>query len=103
MPSYRAGVAVRDVLPGHRPEEVLPAAVSGVSATHLVEDSGLDIVRGVPRIEVRFLVEVETDAGEDEEAREVARRLAAAVGEVASWGDLRLRRRQGGRWLRLPV
>jgi hypothetical protein len=85
---------------------VLEAARAAVGDRWLVEDAFVDVAGlagglGPPRITVRFLVNGSNDAGEDAEAWQAARALATAVGRVAGWSDLRVFRRERGRWVRL--
>lgn len=99
MPSYRCAIEILELRPGHAPEEVMDAAVMGVGSVHLVEANQLDLVRGVPVIRVRFLVDATNREREDAAARDAAVVLADAVGRVARHGALRITRREGGRWL----
>ena len=107
MPSFRATLAVLETFPGVPPPRVLEAGRDGVGAAGwLVEDAFVDVAalavrRGAPRITIRFLVPGSNDAREDAEAWLAARALAGAVGRVASWSDLRVFRRQQGRWVML--
>ncbi len=68
MPSYRCSIHIVDVRPGHAPDEVMAAAVAGVERHHLVEASQLDLVRGMPIVRVRYLVESASQSAEDTEA-----------------------------------
>lgn len=106
MPSFRAGVAVVEMRAGVAPEAALDAARLGARARAHVEDAFVDVLplsrgSGPPRVVVRFVVEHSNDRAEDAEAWAVARALAAAVGRVAAWDDLRVHRRWKGRWVRL--
>lgn len=99
MPSYRCTVEILELRPGHAPEEVMDAAVSGVAGGHLVEANQLDLARGVPVIRVRFLVDPTNASQEDADSRDAARDMSGALGPVARHGPLRITRRERGRWL----
>ncbi len=101
MPSYRASLQVLDVRPGHAPEEVMEAAVAGVARRHQVEAQQLDLVRGMPVVRVRFVVDAASQTAEDVAALAAGEALAAAVDEVARHGLLQVTRRVKGRWYRL--
>lgn len=100
MPSYRLLVDVLDVLPGHAPPEVAEALVAGVREHAFVSAQDLDIVRGVPRLRVRFEV---PDGGAAEEtaaallAGEAGLTAVRAVARVVS--PRLLRRTPRNRWL----
>ena len=103
MPSYRARLQIGDLLPGHRPEEVMDLAEAAVQATHELAAKNIEVVARVPRIVLRFTVPGSHRAGEDAEAAEVARRMAEAVSGVAVTGRLDVLRRDGGRWVPVPA
>lgn len=98
MPSFRAVLNILALQEGNRPESVLENARAAIGAAHLVEADNLDIVRGVPRITVRFMVEPSTGAGEDAAAWQAAVNLRHAVEQVARAERLGLTRRVRGRW-----
>lgn len=79
----------------------MDAAVAAVASCHVVEANQLDIVRGVPCITVRFMVEGSTYDGENSLALDAAACLRHAVEDVATTGSLQVRRRERGRWLPL--
>lgn len=88
------------------PEAVLDAARAGVASQCHVEDAFVDVLAlsrraGPPRVAIRFLVPASNDAEEDNRAWQAGRALAAQVGTVADWADLRVHRRSRGRWLRI--
>lgn len=56
MPSYRARLQIGDLLPGHRPEEVMDLAEAAVQATHELAAKDIEVVARVPRIVLRFTV-----------------------------------------------
>lgn len=105
MPSFRAGVAIVETRAGVSPDAVLAAARAGIADGWHVEDSFVDataMVRtGLPRITIRFVVVASNDRTEDHEAWLAAKALAAALGQVAAWKDLRVFRRVKGRWVLL--
>lgn len=98
MPSFRARLNILELREGNRPESVLENACAAVGAAHLVEADNLDIVRGVPRITVRFMVEPSTGDGEDAAAWQAAVNMRHAVEQVARAERLGLTRRVRGRW-----
>lgn len=102
MPSYRARLQIGDMLPGHRPEEVMDLASAAVQATHELAARDIEVVARVPRIVLRFTVPASHRAAEDAEAVDVAARLAEAVAGVATTGRLDVLRREGGRWVPTP-
>lgn len=99
MPSFRATIQITGLRPGHAPEEVMDMAVAAVGSGHVVEANQLDIVAGIPRITVRFMVEASEYDAENQLARHAAISLAQGVNEVATTGDLRTYRRSAGKWL----
>ena len=78
MPSYRARLQIGDLLPGHRPEEVMDLAEAAVQATHVLAAKDIEVVARVPRIVLRFTVPGSHRAGEDAEAAETG---AEATGD----------------------
>ena len=105
MPSFRASVAITGLRPGLDPRAAQRAATVAVAESCHVEDAFVDVEPlrsgGLPRITVRFVVPWTNDVTEDDAARQVGKRLAAGVGHVAGWRDLRVFRRAKGRWLLL--
>lgn len=99
MPSYRCRLQIGDLLPGHRPEEVMDVAEAALSATHQVAAKDIEVVSRVPRIVLRITVPASTPLDEDAEARQAAETMAEAVAEVAVTGRLDVLRRDGGRWI----
>ncbi|PNL17274.1 hypothetical protein [Micrococcus sp. FDAARGOS_333] len=99
MPSYRCRLQIGDLLPGHRPEEVMDVAEAALSATHQVAAKDIEVVSRVPRIVLRITVPASTPHDEDAEARQAAATMAEAVAEVAVTGRLDVLRRDGGRWI----
>ena len=101
MPSFRATVQITGLRPGHAPEEVMDMAVSVVASAHVVEANQLDIVGGVPRITVRFMVEASEYDTENSQARDAAANLRHGLNTVASTGALQVFRRSAGKWITL--
>lgn len=77
----------------------MEAARDALGSRHLVEATQLDVVRGVPQITLRFLVEAASDDDEAAAARESALLMHEAVEEVATTGRLRVLRQRRGRWV----
>ncbi len=105
MPSFRASVAITGLRPGLDPRDAQQAAIAAVAERCHVEDAFVDVEPlrsgGLPRITVRFVVAWSNDVTEDDTARLVGKKLAAGVGQIAGWRDLRVFRRAKGRWLLL--
>ncbi|WP_113716723.1 hypothetical protein [Arthrobacter dokdonensis] len=101
MPSFRATIQITGLRPGHAPEEVMDTAVAVVASRHVVEANQLDVVAGVPRITVRFMVEGSEYDAENHLARDTAASLQHGLGSVALTGALRTFRRSAGKWLPL--
>ena len=101
MPSFRATIQITGLRPGHAPDEVMDMAVASVRAAHVVEANQLDIVAGMPRITVRFMVEASEYDAENQLARNAAVSMAHGVDTVATTGALRAFRRSAGKWLTL--
>lgn len=93
MPSFRITMTIGALGPGIDPKSVLPAAVDATEELARVEASGLAIVRGAPRIIVRF------DAEDAELAVQIGDHVAASVGSRAEVIDPTVTERAGGaRW-----
>ncbi|MDQ0278653.1 hypothetical protein QO003_002956 [Arthrobacter silviterrae] len=101
MPSFRATIQITGLRPGHAPEEVMAMAVAAVGAAHVVEANQLDVVAGVPRITVRFMVEASEYDAENRLARDAAASMRHGVKTVATTAALRSYRRSAGKWLAL--
>lgn len=99
MPSFRVRLEIGDLLPGHRPEQVMDTAEAALQATHDVAAKDIEVVARVPRIVLRITVPASTRHAEDDEAAQAAGRMREAVSEVARTGRLDVLRRDGGRWL----
>lgn len=99
MPSYRVHLPVGQVLPGHDPSEVLETLEAAISSHFVVENKDVEVVRGVGRCVVRFLVPATSREDEDRRARHAAADGAQAVREVATCGQPVVTRRFGNRFL----
>ncbi|MBT1003510.1 hypothetical protein KIH31_12940 [Paenarthrobacter sp. DKR-5] len=99
MPSFRATLQIHGLRPGHEPEEVMDTAIRTLAERHLVEANQLDVVAGVPRITLRFLVDTSTDPEEDAAAWQAAARMRAGVEQVAVTASPQVLRRRRGKWL----
>ncbi|GAB4100857.1 hypothetical protein [Sinomonas halotolerans] len=99
MPSYRAVLQITGLRPGCPPERVMAAAKEAVASVHLVEADQIDIVRGIPQITVRFLVEAANEPEEIAAARRAGLIMQDSVEDVATTGRLQVLRRSRGRWL----
>ena len=104
MPSFRASAAIIAARPGVPPPAVLAAARTAVALGWQVEDAFVDVEplarrSGPPRATIRFLVPAANDAEEEQVAWAAAKALAGGLAPVATWTDLRVSRRQRGRWV----
>ncbi|ABY21836.1 hypothetical protein RSal33209_0080 [Renibacterium salmoninarum ATCC 33209] len=99
MPSFRAVLQIKGLLPGHQPQAVMSTAVAALGSIHLVEANSLDVVAGVPVITLRFLVEASTDEDENLRASDASAKLRSAIEEIAITGRLTTLRRERGKWL----
>ena len=77
MPSYRSILTVSVLKAGHDPGDVESAARGAVRRTTVLEAFQVDVVRGEPRVTVRFT------GSDDAEARGVHARVVEAIGSVA--------------------
>jgi hypothetical protein len=92
VPSYRVTMSIGALLPGVRPELVVPSAADGVRELAVVEAADLAVVSGSARVTVRFTED------DDEHAELVGAHGvlgAQQVAEVLTW---RITRRDGGVW-----
>ncbi|PVU82176.1 hypothetical protein DDP54_03185 [Cellulomonas sp. WB94] len=92
MPSYRITLGVGALRAGTDPQTVLPAAAAAARELTVVEAWDLAVVRGEPRITVRFT------ADDDEGATHVGRHTNAVVETLADVLAPQLTRRWGARW-----
>ena len=71
MPSYRTILTIGALAPGRAPLDVERAARDAVEATTILEAFQIDVVRGEPRVTVRFT------GADDREARAAVRQVAS--------------------------
>jgi hypothetical protein len=84
-----------DVHAGVDPAAVLPEAVRVAGQLTAVESGQVEIVRGLPRVAVRF------DASDDVEAAGVGRAVVARTDELVVVESSRVQRRLRNRWVGL--
>lgn len=101
MPSFRTQLNITGLKPGTRPEAVMDTAVAALAASHHVEANQLDIVSGIPRITLRFMVPDNEWSLENSQALRAAANMRHAVETIADAERLRVLRRQRGRWVPL--
>lgn len=92
MPSYRVRMVVSDLRAGVDPADVLPAAADAARERTAVEGTSLEVVRGQPRLTVRF------EAPDDLTAAHVGRAVVARTDELVVVEVSRTTRRYGARW-----
>ncbi|WP_423921785.1 hypothetical protein ACPEEZ_01455 [Frigoribacterium sp. 2-23] len=92
MPSYRVTLSIGTLRPGVRPDQVLPAAAESAAQFTTVEARDLDVVRGEPRLVVRY------EGADDTVAVRIAAVVESSVGVLADVLDGRVTRRDGGAW-----
>jgi hypothetical protein len=92
VPSYRVRMVPGLLHRGVDPAEVLPAAVDAARAHTTVEAGTVEVVRGQPRLTVRF------EAPDDLTASGVGQVVVARVGELVVVETSRVTRRYGNRW-----
>ncbi|WP_146898488.1 hypothetical protein [Cellulomonas aerilata] len=92
MPSYRVRVVPGVLHRGVDPAAVLPAAIEAAGERTTVEAGTVEVVRGEPRITVRY------EALDDQTASDVGRAVVARVGELVVVETSRVTRRSGARW-----
>ncbi len=89
-------LAVGALRPGASPEAVLPAAADAVAELTTLEAKNVSLVRGEPRVVVRFT------ADEDDIAWQIARHAAGVTSRLVEVLDVRVTRRSRERWLTVP-
>ncbi|WP_298458748.1 hypothetical protein [uncultured Cellulomonas sp.] len=92
MPSYRVLLVPGTLHRGTDPATVLPAATDAAAEHTTVEAGTVEVVRGQPRITVRY------EAPDDLTAAHVGRAVVARVGELVVVETSRVTRRWGNRW-----
>lgn len=96
VPSYRTLLTISTLRPGHGPRAVEDAARAAVTASTTLEAFQVDVVRGEPRVAVRFT------GADDAQAREIHADTVARVREVAVVPRVVLALVRGGRSVPLP-
>lgn len=79
----------------------METAVAALAASHHVEANQLEVVGGIPRITLRFMVADNEWSLENSSALRAAANMRHAVDEIAEAERLRVLRRQRGRWVPL--
>ncbi|SEB68895.1 hypothetical protein SAMN04489806_1513 [Paramicrobacterium humi] len=95
MPSYRITLSPGALRQGASPERVIPTMTDAAAELVTVEASDVQLVRGTPRIVVRFT------ADDDELAEQVAAHAASVAATVVEVGGWFVTRRDRGRWKRI--
>lgn len=92
MPSYRVRMVVSDLRAGVDPAHVLPAAADAAREHVVVEATSLEVVRGEPRLTVRY------EAADDLTAAQVGQAVVRRTDELVVVEVSRVTRRWGARW-----
>jgi hypothetical protein len=92
VPSYRVRLVPGLLHRGTDPAGVLPALIDAAAGHTTVEAGTVEIVRGEPRITVRY------EAPDDLTAAHVGRAVVARAGELVVVETSRVTRRSGNRW-----
>ena len=92
MPSYRVLLVPGLLRAGTDPADVLPAAVEAARLHTTVEAGAVDVVRGQPRLTVRY------EAADDLTAAHVGQVVVARAEELVVVETSRVTRRHGARW-----
>ena len=92
MPSYRVTMIVGSLELGVRPEEVLPTLTQAIADYTTVEASDVTVVKGSPRVVVRFTADTDEAAYLIAEQGVDGSRVSV---EPIAW---QLTRRVGGSW-----
>ncbi|PPF57343.1 hypothetical protein C5B94_01395 [Clavibacter michiganensis] len=95
MPSYRITMTVGALRPGADPAAVLPAAAAEAARIATLEANDIQVVRGEPRLTVRFT------ADDDSTAERIAAAVRARTSELADVPRASITRRDGGTWTRI--
>lgn len=95
MPSYRITMSVGALRPGADPAGVLPAAAAVAARIATLEANDIQVVRGEPRLTVRFT------ADDDTAAERIAGAVRARADELVEIPRASITRRDGGAWTRI--
>ncbi|WNB85527.1 hypothetical protein [Cellulomonas sp. ATA003] len=92
MPSYRVRLVPGVLHRGTDPADVLPAAIDAAGEHTTVEAGTVEVVRGQPRVTVRY------ESPDDLTAAHVGQAVVARVAELVVVETSRVTRRFGNRW-----
>jgi hypothetical protein len=95
VPSYRITMTVGRLRPGVDPAEVLPAAAAEAARIATLEANDLQVVRGEPRLTVRFTAE------DDPAAERIAAVVRTRTTQLVDVPRASITRRDGGSWTRI--
>jgi hypothetical protein len=95
VPSYRITMTVGRLRPGVDPAEVLPAAAAEAARVATLEANDLQVVRGEPRLTVRFTAE------DDPAAERIAADVRTRTTQLVDVARASITRRDGGSWTRI--
>jgi len=95
VPSYRITMTVGALRPGADPAAVLPSAAAEAARVATLEANDLQVVRGEPRLTVRYTAE------DDAAAERVAAAVRARTAELVEVVRGSITRRDGGDWTRI--
>jgi len=95
VPSYRITMTVGALRPGSDPADVLPAAAREAARLATLEANDIQVVRGEPRLTVRFT------ADDDAMAERVAAGIRVRTAQLAEVPRAGITRRDGGTWIRV--
>ncbi|OUE31564.1 hypothetical protein BFL35_04560 [Clavibacter michiganensis] len=95
MPSYRITMTVGALRPGVDPSAVLPAAADEAARLATLEANDIQVVRGEPRLTVRFTAE------DDRSAERIAAGVRRRTADLVDVERTSITRRDGGAWIRV--
>jgi hypothetical protein len=95
VPSYRITMTVGALRPGTDPAAVLPAAAAEAARVATLEANDIQVIRGEPRLTVRFTAE------DDPAAERIAAAVRARTAELVDVPRASITRRDGGAWTRI--
>lgn len=95
MPSYRVTLSPGAMRAGVAPDRVIPTVADAAAELATVEASDVQLVRGTPRIVVRYTCD------DDELAEQVAAHAASVASTFVEVNGWFVTRQDGGRWKRI--
>jgi hypothetical protein len=95
VPSYRITMTVGALRPGADPSAVLPAAADEAARLATLEAKDIQVVRGEPRLTVRFT------ADDDRAAERIAAAIRLRAADLVHVLHGTITRRDGGTWTRI--